>query len=76
MTTKDHKKMFKQLENRPARLEKYKKHNTPKDRKTGLGKRKCRSCGRTGGHIKRYGINLCRQCFREEAKTIGFKKYN
>jgi len=26
--------------------------------------------------VSRYGINLCRQCFREVAPKMGFKKYN
>jgi len=26
--------------------------------------------------IRKYGIYLCRQCFREIAKKMGFEKYN
>ena len=26
--------------------------------------------------IEKYGLNLCRQCFREIAADIGFKKYS
>ncbi len=76
MTTSDYKKAFAQLEVKPAKLNKYIKHNTPKQRKTGIGSRKCRICGRYGAHIRSYGIHLCRTCFREEAKLIGFKKFN
>jgi len=36
----------------------------------------CRICGRTGGVIRKYGLMYCRQCMREVAKKIGFKKYN
>ena len=25
--------------------------------------------------VRKYGLNLCRQCFREVAEKIGFKKY-
>ena len=32
-------------------------------------------CGRTGAHIRRYGLHLCRQCFREHATDLGFKQY-
>ncbi len=76
MTSKDHKKAFKQLRNKPIKLRKFIKHNKPKERKFGRGSRKCKRCGRFGAHIQKYGINLCRQCFREVAKDIGFKKYS
>ena len=76
MTTKDYRKAFKQLEAKPAKLTKFIKHNTPKKRTTGIGQRKCRNCGRYGAHIRSYGIHLCRQCFREQAKSIGFKKFS
>lgn len=76
MTTKDYKKAFKQLEFKPAKLKKFQKHNTPKKRTTGIGLRKCRRCGRYGAHIRSYGIHLCRQCFREQAGSIGFKKFD
>ena len=36
----------------------------------------CVRCGRKEGVIRKYGINLCRICFRELYKEIGFKKYN
>ena len=75
MTASDYKKMIKQLINKPAKLQKFLKHNKPKDRKFGISTRKCRICGRLGGHIRKYGINLCRQCFRENALKLGFKKY-
>ncbi|MFH1585746.1 MAG: 30S ribosomal protein S14 [archaeon] len=52
------------------------KHNKPKDRKIGIAARKCEKCGRFGAHIKSYGLNLCRHCFREIAVEIGFKKYS
>ncbi len=76
MTASDWKKMIKQLENKPAKLQKWKKHNKPKDRDTGEAQYKCRRCGRTGGHIHKYDLHLCRQCFREIATEIGFKKYS
>jgi len=47
----------------------------PKDRGYGKGSRRCSRCGNKAGLIRRYGINLCRQCFREVAKEMGFKKY-
>ncbi|MFO7710793.1 MAG: 30S ribosomal protein S14 [Candidatus Woesearchaeota archaeon] len=61
---------------RPYALEKFKKHNAPKERSTGINLYHCRRCGRTRAHISKYGLNLCRQCFREIATKIGFKKYS
>ncbi len=76
MTTSDYRKMIKQLKTKPAKLQKYLKHNAPKKRSCGDMLRKCRRCGRTGGHISKYGIHMCRQCFRDVATQIGFKKYS
>lgn len=76
MTTSDYRKMFKQLKAKPAKLKKFIKHNAPKKRGCGIALRKCRRCGRTRAHIRSYGLGLCRQCFREIAKKIGFKKYS
>jgi small subunit ribosomal protein S14 len=36
----------------------------------------CVRCGRKRGIISRYGMHLCRQCFREIAEDMGFKKYS
>lgn len=37
---------------------------------------RCRRCGRKGGIIRKYGLYYCRQCMREIAEDIGFKKYS
>ncbi len=76
MTVSSYKKTMKQLEHKPAKLKKFLKHNVPKKRSTGFSNYACEICGRKGGHIKKYGLRLCRHCFREIAKDIGFKKYN
>ena len=76
MTTSDYKKAFKQLEVKPAKLKKFLKHNSPKKRTVGKALRKCRRCGRNGAFIQKYNLGLCRQCFREIAKKLGFKKYS
>lgn len=39
-------------------------------------KRKCRLCGNVRGLIRKYGIYVCRKCFRENAGRLGFKKYS
>ena len=41
----------------------------------GKGSRSCRVCGNRMGLIRKYGLMICRQCFREDANLIGFKKY-
>lgn len=76
MTASDWGKIARQLRSKPAILQKYLKHNKPKDRKMGLAAKKCEKCGRFGAHIKKYNLNLCRQCFREIAEEIGFNKYS
>ena len=76
MTSSDHKKVFKQLKIKPAKLQKFLKHNKPKTRKFGVRTKKCRRCGRMGGHVSKYNLNLCRHCFREIATKLGFKRYS
>ncbi len=76
MTASDWKKILKQLKNKPVIMEKFLKHCKPKKRNTGIAVKKCERCGRFGAHIKSYGLNLCRHCFREIATEIGFQKYS
>ncbi|VYS59263.1 unnamed protein product [Arabidopsis thaliana] len=45
-------------------------------KKYGPGSRLCRVCGNSHGLIRKYGLNCCRQCFRSNAKEIGFIKSN
>ncbi len=35
----------------------------------------CQRCERKQGLVGKYDIWLCRQCFREIARSMGFKKY-
>ncbi len=76
MSYSNYEKVFKQLSTKPAKLNKFIKHNAPKKRGMGIASKRCRRCGRVRGHISKYGLDLCRQCFREIAVKIGFKKYN
>ncbi|KAM9502170.1 small ribosomal subunit protein uS14-like [Salvelinus alpinus] len=43
-------------------------------RKFGQGSRSCRVCSNRHGLIRKYGLNMCRQCFRQYANDIGFVK--
>jgi small subunit ribosomal protein S29e len=44
----------------------------------GKGSRACRVTGRMGGNglVRKYGINMKRQVFRERAIDMGWSKYN
>jgi small subunit ribosomal protein S14 len=44
-------------------------------KKFGRGANICKRCGRKQGLVRKYGIYLCRQCFRELARLMGFEKY-
>lgn len=78
MTQSSWKKLYKQLKPKPAKAKKFMKHNKPKERKTGIAQEKyrCERCQRIGARVGQYGLNYCRQCFREIAEEIGFKKYS
>jgi len=38
--------------------------------------RDCQRCGRKQGLVGKYDIYLCRQCFREVSRSMGFKKFS
>ncbi|KXB01042.1 30S ribosomal protein S14 [candidate division MSBL1 archaeon SCGC-AAA259O05] len=46
----------------------------PKNKKS-EGKKKCERCGSRGAVFQRYGLNLCRRCFREMAPKMDFDKH-
>ncbi|MBI2126931.1 MAG: 30S ribosomal protein S14 [Thaumarchaeota archaeon] len=47
-----------------------------KPRKSGKGARWCKRCGQYNAMIQMYNLLLCRQCFREVAPRLGFRKYD
>jgi len=51
------------------------KYRPRAERRTGRGVQVCRRCGSRDAVIQKYGIYLCRQCFREVARSIGFRIY-
>ena len=69
-------KLLKQLNAKPQLSKRFLKYNKPKERKSGVSAFKCERCGRFGAHIHKYGLHLCRQCFREIAEELGFKKFS
>ena len=66
----------KSIENKPVKLARYDKFNKPLPRKHGKNVHVCRKCGKRAGIIRKYGLLYCRQCFREDAEKIGFRKYD
>jgi small subunit ribosomal protein S29e len=46
----------------------------PKNPYGSAGGRKCRVCANPHAIIRKYNLDMCRQCFRERAKDIGFMK--
>tara|TARA_B100000029_G_scaffold35502_1_gene33391 strand:+ start:99 stop:317 length:219 start_codon:yes stop_codon:yes gene_type:complete len=47
---------------------------TKNEKKFGRGARWCKRCGCYTSCIQKYDLSLCRQCFREVANSLGFKK--
>ena len=76
MTTANPNKILKQIAHKPAKVAKFTKHSTRKERSCGQTKKPCVRCGRFGSHLGQYKLDLCRQCFREIATKIGFKQYS
>lgn len=76
MTVSSYTKLLKQLKAKPTKMIRFKKFNTPKKRVFGSDTKRCKRCGNPHGHVGKYGINLCRKCFRELAPLIGWKKYS
>jgi small subunit ribosomal protein S14 len=46
-----------------------------KRKSMGKGSRRCIRCGTHRAVIRSYGLNICRRCFRETARKMGFKKF-
>lgn len=38
--------------------------------------RKCRVCGTRQAVIRKYGLMVCRRCFKDVAEKIGFRKFD
>ncbi|MDV3293408.1 MAG: 30S ribosomal protein S14 [Nitrososphaerales archaeon] len=52
------------------------KERHPKKRSYGKSTHYCKRCGQYGAVIRSYDLVLCRQCFREVAEKLGFRKYD
>ncbi len=51
------------------------KFKQPVVRRYGRGVQVCQRCGSRDAVIQKYNLYLCRQCFREVAMELGFRKY-
>ena len=51
----------------------YAHHWRTHPRNYGKDSRYCRVCRNTHGLIRKYGLDICRKCFRERHELIGFK---
>jgi small subunit ribosomal protein S14 len=68
-------KVLEQIKHKEGKRKKFEKNNAPKERDFGKAKKECRRCGRQGkGIISQYGLDYCRQCFREVAEELGFQQ--
>ena len=56
-------------------MNKFPKEKHYKNPRKGEGDRFCQFCKRTDGLVGKYGLQICRQCFREKAVKLGFNKY-
>lgn len=76
MTTTNHTKVLKQIKDKPGKYAKYLKNSVPKTRNYGVVLHRCKICGNQHGHIGKYGLHMCRRCFRDHAVELGFKQYS
>ncbi len=68
-------RIAKNLTGKPAKYSRFVRFNKHKLQPHDLRFRRCIRCGRSEAHIGVHGLNYCRECFREVAKDLGFKKY-
>jgi len=36
----------------------------------------CKFCGNHVAFVRKYNLNICRRCFKDNAERIGFTKYD
>jgi ribosomal protein S14 len=51
-----------------------KKTSSGKNKKADSKQLACHVCKNNRGLIHKYGLHICRRCFREVAQSIGFRK--
>jgi small subunit ribosomal protein S14 len=68
-------RIAKNLKDNPAKYNRFVKFNKHKMQPHDIRSRRCVRCNRGEAHIGIHGLNYCRECFREVAKDVGFRKY-
>lgn len=68
-------RILKTLKDKPAKSKRFVKFSSHKFQPHDIKLRKCVRCNRLDGHIRVHGLNYCRECFREVATDLGFRKY-
>ena len=56
-------------------VKKNQKAKNEKMKKRIVGIRQCKICGSRKGMIRKYKIGICRRCFKERAKDLGWEKF-
>jgi ribosomal protein S14 len=52
------------------------KGNEKKERSKKIKEFTCKFCGAHKGMIRKYNLLICRRCFKDNAESLGFRKYN
>jgi small subunit ribosomal protein S14 len=63
------------LKGKPAKYSRFMRFNKHKMQPNDKRRNVCTRCNRAEAHISIHGLNYCRECFREIAEDIGFRKY-
>jgi len=56
-------------------VKKNQKSRNEKMKKRIIGVRECRICGTRKGMVRKYNLGVCRRCFKDRAKDLGWEKY-
>jgi ribosomal protein S14 len=63
------------MSNAKTEVKKKQKSRNEKMKKRIVGVRECKICGSRKGMIRKYGLGICRRCFKERATNLGWEKY-
>jgi len=65
METKNYQSAVTPIKKQKVKSEKMKKRNNV-----------CKMCGTRKGFLRKYGLRICRRCFKDNAPRLGFEKYS
>jgi len=52
------------------------KGNEKKARSKKIREYTCKFCHTHKGMVRKYGLMICRRCFKDNAEALGFRKYS